>query len=363
MYFVFCVNVLIVFLAFISNSQRYKVCIYLSLLLLWLLFTCRFNYGNDYQSYRQIFNDANSYSITDSLFSLKHYQGKYDVETGWIILCRLFNPIGFGGLNMILAFINVFTLWMLMRQYVDKSLYWYTLLLYVFSSDFMLIQMSMERQTLVMMLSLLFIELLKRKKYIFSLLLFFIAIQIHTTAYIYILIFFLFLLNISVTKSMIYLFIVTFTVLVYSAAYLSIEFNTLVTLLFSKYERYEIVKSLDDVSFRFNSSFWIMCFFIFMLIRNVKERTSWENYFIISTLIMYLFSSLVWIIPVLYRVQFYFLMSILVTYPLIVRNENKYIRNTFLILTSGLSVYNFFVFHQDPIFREAYSTYQIIFFS
>ena len=83
------VNIVAVLLTFLSRYKNFRYGFEIAILVLIIFFGVRYNYGNDYPGYYDMFNEINSYhTLTIAL-------GNMGIEDGWIVLNRLFAPLGF----------------------------------------------------------------------------------------------------------------------------------------------------------------------------------------------------------------------------------------------------------------------------
>lgn len=109
----------------------------------------RFEYGNDYVSYYQKF-----YSYGDEFFRFSDLKDGIISDPLWYILNRLFYPLGFESMIMFLTIVSSYTYYKLIRL-LPSDLWVFGVFIYLFTSSFMPIQLSMLRQSLAMCLVIL----------------------------------------------------------------------------------------------------------------------------------------------------------------------------------------------------------------
>jgi len=124
-------NMIALLFAWLESSGRYKNGLKISFFTIFLFLSLRYNFGNDYMGYLNSFLETNSYN-TFNLSSIS-YKG---YEIGWVLLTRLFGPIGFFAMTAILAALTCIVFYRFIRKYVPPQYYWISIFLYVFSPSF-----------------------------------------------------------------------------------------------------------------------------------------------------------------------------------------------------------------------------------
>lgn len=148
------------------------------------LFLCiRYDWGNDYLDYLEMFNSYNRLSF-DLLDLNQNYGIARNNEYGWIVLNRLFGFLGVGFFGFIIG-VSIFESWTLYRvvvKYVEPKYYWVAVLFWIFSTSFC-INASMMRQHFCICLYFIVTELMTDKKVkgylIWSILIILIGTTIH----------------------------------------------------------------------------------------------------------------------------------------------------------------------------------------
>ena len=181
MFVVFFISVISIFFAYTAKlKNRYGLEIAFLNIILFL--ALRYNFGSDYPAYHELFNVINESGVDIwDLQALSDLSNKGEV--GWILLNRLFAPLGFFGLIAFLAIFENIILYRFIKKYIPTDYYWIPIVLLTCNSSLILIgACSMLRQWLA---AILFIwasqYIIERKPWKYFLLVF-IAISIHTTA-------------------------------------------------------------------------------------------------------------------------------------------------------------------------------------
>ena len=171
-------NAIVVLLAYLAKFRNYRFMLAFAFLLLAVVLGIRYNYGNDYLSYKYIFVHGES-------------DENAKIELGWLFLMTLFRPIGFYGFVFVLTLIEHIILWDIIRRHVNPNWYWLAVFLYVFNSDYMLIGLSMMRQFLVMLLGFYAVEFAVKKRLGYFLLIISCGFLVHKITLLYMPLYFL----------------------------------------------------------------------------------------------------------------------------------------------------------------------------
>lgn len=102
MYIVIFVNTLAVLFSYLSKYNKFSYGFELAFFCLILFYGVRYNYGNDYISYWQMFDEIASYR------SFVLFDDSVRIEPGWILLNKIFSRCGFPFLVFFLQFFNFY---------------------------------------------------------------------------------------------------------------------------------------------------------------------------------------------------------------------------------------------------------------
>ena len=178
-------NILIVFFAFLESKKIFKNGLFISFLLIFLFLSFRYNYGNDYWSYYKGFQEINRYVEFDIFDKQIHF------EPGWVVLCKIFKPVGFFGMVGFLSFLYCYILYDLIKKYVPIKLYWLAVFILLFSSNFFLTHLSAMRQTLAILTFIFSIKFIFNKNIILYIAFILLASTFHSSALILLPVYFL----------------------------------------------------------------------------------------------------------------------------------------------------------------------------
>lgn len=180
----FLLNILAIFLAFLSSKKSKKKKSYgleLAFILLGAFMAFRYGYGNDYFNYQMLYDSYNSSGV--GLFDYNRYADMKSKEFGWIFLCKLFKPLGYFGFLIFIAAIDNFIVYRFVKKYVNSSYYWLAVFVYTFNPNLYLIGCaSMLRQWLAACVFLLAFQFLYERKWMKYFSIVFIASLFHSSA-------------------------------------------------------------------------------------------------------------------------------------------------------------------------------------
>lgn len=101
-----------------------------------------YNYGTDYLSYQEIFNDIGRREFNWYYISRK----KIFTDIGWLVLCHIFKPIGFLYLVAFVGIIQNLIYYYFVREFVPQKWWAWAVFAYLFSESLYILNMSMIRQ-------------------------------------------------------------------------------------------------------------------------------------------------------------------------------------------------------------------------
>ena len=177
MAFVSFIVIIAVILAFTEDKWKLKNGLSLSFWLVVIVFSLRYNYGNDFKTYEEWFNNIISYSSFGQAL-----EKRPDIEIGWVALNYLFKPFGFQFVIAFTTFIVCCVYYFLIRRYVPKPYKWVGVLIFLMYPNLFVLNLSMIRQGLAG--ALFFLSFFKgyENKWIQSLMLIILAISVHQIA-------------------------------------------------------------------------------------------------------------------------------------------------------------------------------------
>ena len=357
----FIINCIAVLLSWLA---RYRNCHYL-LNLAFVIFTIflgiRYMWGNDMPGYYLMFQQFNR--ADNNLLDLDSIDYRDGKEYGWIILNILCKPIGFFGMQMLLAVFQNYVVYTFIKRNVMPPWYWFATFLYGFGTSFMVLSASMMRQSLAMMIFLFATSYIAQKKVIPSILLVLLAASMHQSALILLPFCFLGYLNVNLGRKDL-LWIgggLIFWMFLAEPMLSGIVGSLIASETFDNYDIYmgEFVDSSGSgLGVLFN------CLLTCLLLAHIRyvSNPEYKNIFILGSVAI-LFVPLMSFASLVSRLGFYFSLFTIAGYPIIMRNWvfNQYIKIGVILIIIFLNIRSFFGFFYSDVWHRAYFEYHTIF--
>ncbi|MEG0012249.1 MAG: EpsG family protein [Muribaculaceae bacterium] len=354
------VNIIAVFFASLVRKNQFKYGLEVAFIIIAIFLSLRYDFGNDYMAYYKMFYDVGNLD-----WILQNWNGDVIVEgsreIGWVFMCWLFKPIGFFGMVAVLSCFQCWVYYQFIKRYVPKELYWFAILVYVFSAGLMLTHSSMMRQGLSVALFVLSTNYIFNKKWLIAAFLIFIAYTFHKSAMIlFPFIFIGYLKNININKTWQIALIILYIVLVTLAPQFQDSFVAIALILGN-----------DDYIKYYNSgtvaySFGLGGILNYIILAIILFSINKQDILIKSLFLIFIIGQftlpLAIIAPGAGRLNFYFSIFSIAVYPLIYYHfKNSFLKYPILGIILLLIFYSYFEFFQSEIWIDKFSTYQTIF--
>ena len=173
-YIVMFIGILSMFFASLPR-HRFRYGLETAWLIIFAFLAVRYDFGNDYLSYKDIFDDINAFN--DFLIDKDEH-----VEAGWQVLCRIFRPFGFQVMIIFLTAFECFIFYRFIKRYVPERYYWFSIFIFVFNPSLMLVGASMLRNELTIALFVWSIDFLRDRRLIPYLAITLLSMQFHSSA-------------------------------------------------------------------------------------------------------------------------------------------------------------------------------------
>lgn len=323
-------------------------------ILLTVFMSIRFNFGNDYSGYLDTFLRIGRYSYFDP--------SSENLELGWTFLCWIFQPIGFFGMIIVLTIFEYAVIYRLIKKYVPKDWYWFSVLIFTLNTGYMLVFGSMMRQFLAMCIFILAVDFIINRRWIISILIVLFASLFHTSALVLLPFSFFGYLNISLTKKKALMWLGVYLLLYFAAVELLGDyfFNFL---RLAQFERYEVYiggeKGGADTGL---GIIFYMILYAFLLFHQKYQSKNMKIIFMLFAIsvFFYVFAD---IAPMIGRLGYYFSIFSIICYPWlfkVIKNDvTKYSLMIAYLVVMAKSFIGFF--DPDGIWYKSFYTYQTIF--
>lgn len=348
------ISSLAIFFAWLARLDKFKFGLESAFILLTIFLSIRYNFGNDYQGYFEIFNSINGYTNNDF--------GAFNIEIGWIYLNRIFKPFGFFSLVIFITIFEYYTIYRLIKRHVNKDWLWFSVFVFTFNPAFMLVCSSMMRQFLSICIFLWAIEFIIKKKWFVSILIVLFASLFHKSALILIPFCFLGYFNITLTNFKPFLLFAIYFLLSFIAIDLFEDFfNFFIEL--DQFRSYQIyLEHENEVLGTGLGVIFSMFMYLVLLLHQKYQSHDMKLIFILFfiSVIFYLFSD---ITPLTSRLGYYFSILSIVCYPMLFKTiKNNLLKYTLLAGYFVITIKTYIDFF-DPngIWYKSFNTYQTIF--
>lgn len=351
------IGIISVFFALLESIGKWKHGLKFSLFTIFIFLALRYDFGNDYMSYFEFFEDINSYKTLNlNLITVK------GTEIGWLYLNRFFGLFGERGFFLMVTFlagVTCYILYRFIKKYVPPNYYWFAIFMYVFDPTKMLVLSSAMRQQVAGIIFLRATDFIvdnKPLKYIIAII---IASLFHTSAIILLILVVFCFINSPITPkvSIIIAFILFLLYAIPSSFFASVE--ALVMKYAPFYEGYLYEELYDKIGLGWALTMFIYGVILFYIINDKSKLNNKLFYIGISAMI---FSSLGIIVPLASRYSFYFFVLPLVVYPLIFNKiRNQIFKLCVMSSIIILAIYSLLGFFNSPVWVEKFYNYKTIF--
>ena len=379
MFTVVAVGILAIMFAYVARIKKLRFCLQISFFVIFLFLALRYNYGNDYKAYFEMFYDISQLSLdfetikniwTNSILANMFLPGSDDLqvhvlstEPGWLMLCILFRPFGFFAMVACLALFNCMVYYTFIKKYVPPDYYWFAVFLYVFSPNLMLVQMVVMRQSVAIAIFLISIQYILKKDFLRYALLILVATLFHTTALILLPLYLLGVCNFKINTFVAIGIISLFVCLFLLTSPLSQVANVLVSSYAPKYEVYQGTSSTVSTGL----GVILNILLLIMLLLFIKyQDAELALLFKISILEIFVI-PLAMVVMMFSRIGFYFLPVIMAVYPsALVKTKKAFstyplpFKYAILITVISWNLFLFWTFFQSDAWKASFSIYNSI---
>jgi hypothetical protein len=345
-------GVVCLILNYLAFLQKSFWGIKLSFFLIFLFLGLRYNFGNDYDTYLDLYNRI--YENRDLAFDQTMF---VFYEPGWMILNWLFRPIGFFGMILALSSLYSYILYKLIREYIPFKYYWIAIFFIVFNPGFILIHSTTMRQTIAILIFIISIKYINEKKIFLFVLLVLLAATFHYTSLTLLIIAPFFFDNRKVSFVYATLLFSTYLFLFIFGSHIAPYFGQLVTVFSERYEFYSDKGTANSgLGFLFYSS-------LFLLTLNLdKIQDKKIALFFKLGIVYFMLIPFALIIEMTSRIGMYFLPAVLIVYSYIFKDLKPVIsRYVFLLGIMIFTMYQFFQFFYSTTYRGYFMEYHTIF--
>jgi hypothetical protein len=337
--------------AYLSKYRNLEWGLKVSFVLIYLFLALRYNFGNDYEGYREGFIRIAQYD------QVNFYDFMLLYEPGWVLLNWLFKPIGFFAMTAVLAFFSCVVYYRFIIKYVPVRYYWLAIFMYIFYPDFMLVHSSTMRQSIAIMLFVFSLDYLYKRDAIRYFLCIGLASLFHFTAIILAPVYLLTFINQKISKIYGAIFVSIFVSLFLFGESLSPYFKLFISGFSEKYEFYQ---DAGVVNTGFGFLYYSALFIIILYFERLQNREVALVFKI--AIISFMVMPLTLIVEMLSRLGMYFAPATIIAYPNILKTTKKPVSKvSFTTILLVITIYQFINFFFSDTYKDYFGTYQTIF--
>lgn len=341
---VFISSLLAVLLAYLSSRTSRKNHLFeMGFIIITIVAAIRWDYACDYMRYYELFMTEYHISGFWVLLSSGFFK-----EPGWAILNNIFpsTPYGFVMLVALISIFQNFVYYQFIKENVSPAQRWFAMTIYLFSTSYWLMNMSMLRQGLTITMFVLASKYIAEKKLLPSLITLLLVGTIHRSAYILLPFLFLIFVPIKNGKWPTIVLMVAFFVVFFEKDILKDLVN--MAFRFEQLEGYShYIEDSDAGSFGLGALLNVIPFFVLFYYLNANFK-SYDKYF---TLILFLTLVRFCLMPVqitngaFTRVTTYFAVFSIVTVPVIYSHIRPILlRNILTTVFMSMLFYQYYIF-------------------
>lgn len=363
MFVILIVSVFAFFLALLDSKKILKDGLLYAFILLTIIAAIRYDYGNDYKSYERIFETANRYSLSyviEEHENLQYIDSTFK-DIGAVILYKLFKPVGFLIFVAVASIFTNATFYKLIKDNLCREQYWIGIFIYLFQFDFYVLPMSMIRQSLAIAICIWGVHFLVRKKYLFFIISYLIALSIHKSSAVFIP--FLGIYFIPIWRGRIVFWVIIAATLIVNFS--SVFVNELLQgalgiesfiIYFQSYGN-DAVGELGFVRKFLNYAMYFLALYYLY----TQKPTKHQYYLVMLSVVGFMFLPIAEMIPLVSRLSFYFNVFYIVSIPLALRIiKNQIVRISVANLIFIALLYQYYYLFTNSIYTKYFIEYTSI---
>lgn len=356
---VITISLLALILTFLE-SKGLKGGMKMGFALVTLLGCIHYNYGNDYVAYHNLYVRITSTPFDgDAIIN-----GEIFHDVGWVILNYAFKYLG--GFFSMVAILNILQnviIYKFISRTVEARWRVFAVFIYLFSTNFYLLNFSMMRQGLVVALFIFTWQFIKEKRWIISLIILLVATFIHLSAIVLLPFAFWGYLPKSKTKLISLLYVLIMFILALNASTVSVILDRVLT-----YDNFQVYANRysdnNDVGkmgigFIINMLPFIISMFVLSKPRMLADIDRRLILLYACSFLVLPFSST---ISTVGRIGIYFSAIGIAALPKLYSNiKSYYLRFSVTTLFIIITLYDYYLFFSNEVYHQAYSEFHTIF--
>lgn len=360
MYVVIFTSLLALLLTYLDSKNQIRNGMRIGFILVTLLAVIHYNYGNDYMTYLEVYDDVKKYSAYN--FNLIFDEALFR-DSGWALICYLFNHLG--GFFMMVAVLNIIQnviVYRFIKNNVAKQWWVMAVFIYLFVTNLYLLNFSMMRQGFVVCMFLGMWNYIKERKWWWPLLVLYLCSYIHGSAIVLLPFAFWGYLPMKKGKVWVCIFLAVYAIL-WSQKNILGEIIYMATMSSESLEGYSATYGDNINTATFSIGFIMQLIpFILSLYYSYKCDNPENRKLVLLAAISFMITPFTLIIPSIGRLGTYFAIYKLAAYPLIYSNiKRPVLKICFLAIFVLITLYDYWLFFNVGVFAGPYRTFHTIF--
>lgn len=360
MYTVLLCSLLALLFTYLESKHILRDGMKIGFILVTLLGVIHYDYGNDYLNYYDIY-----YRITDTPFDWYDLiSGDIYKEPGWALINYAFSYIG--GFFMMVAALNVLQncfVYLFIKQNVNVKWWPIAVFIYLFSTNYYLLNFSMMRQGLAVCGFLAIWPYIKDRQWLKSLILLWLLSLVHSSALVLIPFAFWGFLPVKRGLMITCVFSALFLFLWFSSEYINVIFEELTML--ADFEEYSDAYS-DDGGYESIGLGFIINLIPFIIslkyIATDKSNDYTSRQLVLLASVGAMILPFGRIIHLVSRIGIYFGIFTLASIPIAYGSiKNRIIRWGLISIFILMTLYNYWLFFNEGAFASSYKEFKSIF--
>lgn len=358
----FVVGVVVVFLAYLVSLTRNPRYLFVSFIILFFYLALRYDFGNDYMNYYNIFDDIKRSNWSEVYRLANVNQFGETMEFGYIYLNKVFSSFtNFYFFIAFQSFLFCFVYYQLIAKHVNYHLVWLSLFILVFHISLLVRNLSGIRQAFAVFCFIYSIRYLINRSFIRYLFCIILAVLFHYSAIILLPLYFVFTTKqVSKLESMVY--VALYILLVFSGEFILYPIKFVVSNYLPKYFSYIENQDIGSVSSGLGVMINSVLYIIILLFGEKGSASDRVFYRIIAVFI--LLSPISMVVGNFDRLTLYFAPALLIIIPHFITNKDapKLLKTTFIVIFLMMTVYNAYLHYTSPVFYDKNYYYNTLLF-
>jgi transmembrane protein EpsG len=335
---------------FIAYFQKNDWGLKISFFLIFLFLGLRYDFGNDYETYINLFNRVAENE--DIAFDQNMY---FFYEPGWMFLNWLFRPIGFFGMTIAIASFYSITIYKLIKKYIPPKYYWLAVFFVVFNPGFLLVHSTTMRQTVAILIFLSSLNYILEKRIFLFIICILFAATFHYTSLTTLMISPFLFNNRKVSVLYGYILFAIYLLLFLLGNTMAPYFGQLVSLFSERYGSYS-----DEGTANSGLGFLLYSSLFLLTIKLDKLQDKTIALFFKLGIVYFMLMPFTLIIEMTSRIGMYYSPAVVIVYPFILKTL-KLAKPIFLLVMILFTIYQFFQFFYSSTYKDYFMEYHTIF--